>query len=83
MEDRNCKHSKAEILDNLLKHMGKGAEWSKAIRTYMVLHKLIHKQGEEMIIAFNTERYKKFSDVRLPKKIPLSIYLIWSQTYIK
>jgi hypothetical protein len=54
--------------------MGKGAEWQKAIRAYMVVHKLIHKQGDEMIIAFHPERMKKFSDVKLPKKIPLSIY---------
>ena len=61
------KQNKKEIFEILLKHIEKQTEWSKVLRVLMLLHKLIHNQGDELVYVFSSEKTKKLLDYKIPR----------------
>lgn len=61
------KQNKKEVFDNLLKYIEKQTEWFKVLRVLMLLHKLIHNQGDELEYVFSSEKTKKLLDYKMPR----------------
>lgn len=64
LENKNERFPAKESLVQLLKFMNKDLNWQTALRSLMIIHRLIHDQGE----AFTTELYatkiKLFADFK-------------------
>ena len=80
LESPKSKYKKADIFEAILKYIEKHCDWPRNLRILMVLHKLTHFLGDDILHIVGSKRATKLTEYKATKsttgKTELSFFVL-------
>jgi len=66
-DNHNHKYTKTDAINGFLRYIDRNVEWTNALRILMVVHRLIHTQGEALSPIVNSKKTLKLTEFKIVK----------------
>ncbi len=75
LDSHNHKYTKTDVINGFLRYIDRNVEWTNALRILMVVHRLIHTQGEALGPIVNSKKTTKLTEFKIVKSSTSNLVL--------
>jgi len=74
LDNHNHKYTKTDVINGFLRYIDRNVEWTNALRILMVVHRLIHTQGEALSPIVNSKKTTKLTEFKIVKSSTSNLF---------